>query len=86
MNQYKLAWMQHANILHDNSKPAVNDSTNNDLPDNIKLGSAIGKTARAAAIAIALSQVDGPLPVADVLALTYFTASATLTWMEYFSS
>lgn len=85
MNEYKLAWMQHCNVLHDNSKPAVDDHTKNDIPDNVKLGMAISKTARAGAIAVALSQIDGPLPVADVLAFGYFSLSATATWIDYFS-
>lgn len=78
--------MQHANILHDNSKPAVDDRTKNDIPDNIKLGMAVSKTVRAAVVAYAISQIDGPLPVADVLALGYLTTSASLTWWDYFSS
>jgi len=85
MNPYKEAWMMNCNIIYDNSNPAIRDSTQNDIPDNIKLASAITKTARAAAIAVAISQVDGPLPVADVLAAAYFTASAALTWHDYFS-
>lgn len=86
MNEYKLAWMQHCNIHHDNSKPAVDDRTQNVIPDNIKLGMAVTKTVRAAAVAYAISQVDGPLPVADVLAAAYFTTSAVMTWHEYFTA
>jgi hypothetical protein len=85
MNQYKEAWMLNCNIMHEPSKPAIRDSTKNDIPDNIKLASAVTKTARAAAIAVAISQVDGPLPVADALAAAYFTTSAALTWHDYFS-
>jgi len=85
MNSYKEAWMMNCNIMHEGSKPAIRDSTKNDIPDNIKLASAIAKTARAAAIAVAISQVDGPLPVADVIAAVYFTTSAALTWHDYFS-
>jgi hypothetical protein len=85
MNPYKEAWMMNCNIIYDNMKPAIKDSTQNDIPDNIKLASAVTKTARAAAIAVAISQVDGPLPVADVLAAVYLSTSAALTWYDYFS-
>ena len=85
MNPYKEAWMMNCNIIHDQTKPDIKDSSQNDIPDNIKLASAIAKTARAAAIAVAISQVDGPLPVADGLAAVYFTTSAALTWHDYFS-
>lgn len=85
MNQYKQAWMLNSGLIHDQSRPDVRDSTGNTVPDSIKLGSAIGKTARAGAIAVALSQVDGPLPFADVVALSYFTVSAATTWYDYFS-
>lgn len=86
MNEYKLAWMQHANILHDNSKPAVDDRTNNDIPDNIKLGMAVKKTARAVAIGIAISQIDGPLPVADVLGLAVASTLSVMAWHDYLTS
>ena len=85
MNPYKQAWMIHAGMIYPKQRNHVR-AKKQGLPSNVKLGSAIGKTARAGAIAIALSQIDGPLPVADVLALTYFTTSATLTWMDYFFS
>ena len=86
MNQYKQTWMLNSGLIHNQSQPAVRDSTGNSVPDSIKLGSAIGKTARAAAIAVALSQVDGPLPFADVAAFAYFSVSAATTWYDYFSS
>ena len=85
MNHYKHSWMLNCGLIHNNSQPSVRDSTGNSVPDSIKLGSALGKTARAAAIAVTLSQVDGPLPFADVLALSYFTVSAAATWHDYFS-
>jgi len=85
MNQYKQAWMLNSGIIHDNSRPDVRDSTKNSIPDSVTLGSAIGKTARAAAVAVAISQVDGPLPFADVVALAYFSTSALSSWHDYFS-
>lgn len=85
MNQYKLAWMAHANMLRSQVRFNHSKRTKTSIPDSVKLGSAIGKTARAAAIAITLSQVDGPLPFADVAALAYFTVSASATWYDYFS-
>ena len=85
MNHYKQTWMLNCGLIHDQSQPAVRDSTGNSIPDSIKLVSALGKTARAAAIAVTLSQVDGPLPFADVVALSYFSVSAAATWYDYFS-
>ena len=84
MNPYKEAWMVHAGKIHPHRKqqPVVK---NKQLPDNVKLASAVTKTARAAAIAFAISKVDGPLPFADVVALTYFSTSAAITWHDYFS-
>ncbi len=88
MNVHKTKWMAEANMIRPNNSHLTVDRNphSGGVPDAVKLGSAIGKTVRAGAIAVALSQVDGPLPVMDVLAVTYFAASATLTWIDYFSS
>lgn len=83
MNEYKLAWMQHANIHYDNSKPAVDDRTQNGIPDNVKLGMAVRHTARAVALGIAISQIDGPLPFADVVGLTVASMLTVRAWHDY---
>ena len=85
MNSYKEAWMAHANMLPIYQRQHHVALEKKGLPSELKLASAVGKTARAAAIAVAISQIDGPLPVADVLAAAYFTASAVDAWHDYFS-
>jgi hypothetical protein len=85
MNQYKAAWINHANMIRPQNRMIVKSSPTKSVSDNVTLGRAIGKTARAAAIAVTLSQVDGPLPFADVVALSYFSVSAAATWYDYFS-
>lgn len=84
LNKYKMAWQTHADSIIPPITKSVDDSSTSKT-DSVKLGSAIGKTARAAAIAIAMSQADGPLPFADVVAFAYFSVSAATTWHDYFS-
>jgi hypothetical protein len=86
MNEYKLAWMHHCNIHYDNSKPAVDDRTQNSIPDSLQLGLAVKKTARAVALGIAISQLDGPAPVADVLGVAVATTLSVKAWHDYLTS
>lgn len=87
MNPYKLAWMAEANMLRSFNSQSHPERHlySGGISKSLTLGSAISKTVRAGAIAFALSQVDGPLPVMDVLAVSYFAVSSTFTWYDYFT-
>ena len=72
--------------MHDNSKPDVDDRTKNAIPDNVRLGLAVKKTARAVALGVAISQLDGPAPVADVIGLAVATTLSVVAWHDYLTS
>jgi len=82
-NPAKYNWMVAAGLIV--AAPVLTHVVKkNSSKKQTQLSLALGKTARAGATAFYISQLDGPLPIADVLALTYFTASAGLSWFEFF--
>ena len=84
MNTYKRQWMEHAQLLHEIT---VVTSTNGQVEySTTKLETASRRTARAVASGIALSAIDGPLPVMDVVGFGVTTTLAALAWYDYFST
>ena len=54
-----------------------------DLNQKYELGMAVNKTARAAMVGIAISAIDGPLPVMDAVGFGVAVTMATLAWVDY---
>lgn len=84
MNTYKLEWMEHAQLFHE--IPAVILIDDQVEYGTTKLETASRRTARAVASGIALSAIDGPLPVMDVVGFGVTTTLAALAWYDYFST
>lgn len=89
MNQYKRDWLQSIGM---NLTPYVKPSSSDDsitigieYETSVELGQAMRNTGRAIALGIAISQIDGPLPVADVIGLTVAVAMTIRSWAGYFS-
>ena len=61
------------------SEPSVDDGT-----DAMRLRRATQATGRAVSMGIALSAIDGPLPVMDVIAFSVVTVYTAVTWIDYF--
>lgn len=57
-----------------------------DGADAIRLRRATQGTARAVSMGLALSAIDGPLPVMDVVAFTGVTIYSAVTWIDYFTN
>lgn len=55
-----------------------------DLDQKMELATAVNKTARAAMVGIAISAIDGPLPVMDAVGFGVAVTMATLAWVDYF--
>ena len=87
MNIYKEEWLLHINML----KPVqtFSDAYRNELErqeqlDNAdQLAQALIKTGRAVAAGVAISAIDGPLPVMDVIGLTVAVGGAGVAWLDY---
>ena len=58
-----------------------NDSNGTDA---MRLRRATQATGRAVSMGIALSAIDGPLPVMDVIAFSVVTVYTAVTWIDYF--
>ena len=86
MNAYKLEWMEHAQLLHDNIKVSTDQNGNIQFEQSVALRDATQKTARAVASGIALSAIDGPLPFMDVVGFGVTTTLAALAWYEFFTA
>ena len=86
MNKYKLEWMEHAQLLHDNIKVSTDSNGNLQFEQSVALQDATMKTARAVASGIALSAIDGPLPFMDVVGFGVATTMAGLAWYEFFTA
>ena len=57
-----------------------------DGTDAIRLRRATQGTARAVSMGLALSAIDGPLPVMDLVAFTGVTIYSAVTWIDYFTN
>ena len=91
MNKYKEEWMEHANALIPKTIK-LNSQTNElemawdmDAGKMVDLHQAGMKTTRAIAMGVAISAIDGPLPVMDVVGFGVATGMAIHAWYEYFS-
>ena len=89
MNEYKREWMIHAGMIEftphvkvkedDSIEFGVSLNTANEMAD------AMLKTGRAIAAGIAISQIDGPLPIADVVGLGVAVIGAAIAWYDFFN-
>ena len=86
MNTYKLEWMEHAQLLHENIKVTTDQNGNIQFEQSIALKDATQKTARAVSYGIALAAMDGPLPFLDVVGFGIATTGAALAWYEFFTA
>ena len=86
MNTYKLEWMEHAQLLHDNIKVTTDQNGNIQFQQSTALRDATQKTARAVAAGVALSAIDGPLPVMDVVGFGVTTTLAAIAWYDFFTA
>ena len=91
MNKYKEAWMEHAFALIP-KRIRLNTQTNElemawdmDASEMVELHQAGMKTARAIATGVAISAIDGPLPIMDVVGFGVATGMAIHAWYDYFS-
>jgi hypothetical protein len=88
MNPYKEEWMmkssfiQTAQISSPDRDPQDNHMSADDAGD---LGVAVAKTNRAIILGAAISAMDGPLPVMDVVGFSIAAVTAGLAWYDYFS-
>jgi hypothetical protein len=89
MNDYKHQWMIQAGILHVTPHVSYDPQTNNlDVGVSWELASeiadAVTKTRDAIAMGFAISQIDGPLPIADVVGFAFAVKSTVSAWWEVF--
>ena len=88
MNEYKREWMFHAGMLH--FTPHVKVKEDDSIEYGVTLNTAeegaiaLSRTGRAIALGVAISQIDGPLPFADVVGLTIAVVGAGLAWWDFF--
>jgi hypothetical protein len=89
MNEFKREWMIHAGMLHFTPHVKVN-TENNTVNVGVQLNTAeeaaeaIVKTGIAIAKGAAISQIDGPLPFADVVGLGIAVIGAGIAWWDFF--
>jgi hypothetical protein len=90
LNLDKLAWMEHAQMLHENINYRTSSTSGNLIQSQIDQQFAFfeaqQKTGRAIAAGIALAAIDGPLPVMDVIGFGIATTGAALAWYDYFTT
>jgi hypothetical protein len=88
MNQYKEEWLRHS-LLHQIHQISKSDrhhlETQMGTQDAGELGVAMAKTGRALFLGAMIAQIDGPLPVMDVVGLGIAASMAGIAWFEYFS-
>lgn len=93
MNQYKEDWMKQAMMLVPttvrlNSSGSLEATWSNPFPSTEKAGQfgiAVQKTYKAAAAGLAISAIDGPIPVMDIVGFGVTTGMSLIAWIEYFS-
>ena len=56
-----------------------------DVSQSGDLRRAVASTARAVSRAVVLSQMDGPLPVMDIIAFSWAAAETVHAWYDYFA-
>jgi len=89
MNEYKREWMINAGLIH--FTPYVkHNSEDNSIDIGVELNTmseaadAVAKTGMAIARGVAISQIDGPLPFADVVGLGVAVIGAGIAWWDFF--
>ena len=93
MNQYKLEWMEQAQMLVPttvklNSNGTISATWSNPFPTPEKAGQfalAVTKTQKAVLAGAAIAAMDGPVPVLDIIGLGVTTGMSLMAWIEYFS-
>ena len=88
MNPYKEEWMMKSSFIQtaqisspdrDSEQPSMSTDDAGDL------GVAVAKTNRAIILGAAISAIDGPVPVMDVVGFSVAAITAGLAWYDYFS-
>ena len=87
MNTHKEEWMIHAQVLIPQIITSVqNDGSIMSTEKAAAGGIAVQKTIRAIQAGVALSAIDGPLPVMDVVGFGVAVTGSALAWYEFFTS
>jgi hypothetical protein len=94
MNQYKMEWMEQAQMLVPTTvkfkqNGDIQATWSNPFPTKEKavaFGIAVQKTYKAGAAGAAIAAMDGPIPVLDALGLAVTTGMSLIAWYEYYSS
>ena len=93
MNQYKLEWMEHAQMLvpttvRINKNGTITATWSNPFPTKEKASQfsiASQNTAKAIGAGMAIAALDGPIPVLDIIGFGLTTGMTLMAWIEYFS-
>jgi len=87
MNTHKEEWMIHAQVLIPQIITTVqNDGSTMSMEKAAAGAIATQKTIRAIQAGVALSAIDGPLPVMDVVGFGVAVTGSALAWYEFFTS
>ena len=87
MNTYKQEWMIHAQVLIPHIVTTVqNNGSLMSVEKAAAGGIATQKTIRAIQAGIALSAIDGPLPIMDVVGFGVAVTGSALAWHEFFTT
>ena len=88
MNEFKREWMIHAGMLYFTPHVKVKEDNSVEIGVSVntaeEAAAAIAKTGLAIARGVAISQIDGPLPFADVVGLGVAVVGAGLAWWDFF--
>lgn len=81
MNSYKLEWYQHTLNLPE-LRVKIQPNVQIEYEEN-SLMEPVAETFKAIGKAVAISQIDGPLPIMDTVALGYAILETTKAWHDY---
>ena len=88
MNTHKQEWMAHAQLLLPQVKVRQFQDGSVRLEQHFHTGpiDPVMKTIKAIRDGVVLSQIDGPLPIMDVIAFGQTTFRAATAWYDYFTT
>jgi hypothetical protein len=96
MNQYKMEWLEQAQMLVPttiklNQNGEIQATWSNPFPMSTpeqagELAIAVTKTQRAIMAGGAIAAMDGPVPILDWVGLAATTGMSLIAWYEYYSS
>ena len=92
MNEHKLEWMAHATLLLPTLITRIDEEYQprfqgqNGINSAGRLRLAVKTTQKAAGIGLALSAIDGPLPIMDVVGFGFFSVMSIGAWINFFEN